>query len=98
MGVHVKKLRGPVFADYELLHDVPNGAILVGWDKADAVRLRFSVKSGVMVVARVQEQDDRRCAATDPHTPPLTSSVLTLSQKRGCSRQTAPDCFGGVYL
>jgi len=56
MRIHVSKLKGPVFADYELLFDVPNGSILVAWDEEDAARLRMLVKPGVMVVTRSQEQ------------------------------------------
>jgi hypothetical protein len=72
MRVHVKQLRGPVFADYELLPDVPNGAILVAWDEADAARLRLSVKSGVMVVTREQEQGG--IAYVDPRPTESNSS------------------------
>jgi hypothetical protein len=56
MRIHVSKLKGPVFADFELLFDVPNGSILVAWDEEDAARLRMLVKPGVMVVTRSQEQ------------------------------------------
>ena len=56
MRVHVDKLRGPVFADYELPFDVPNGAILVALDEDDAAQLRPVVKQGVMVVTRAEEQ------------------------------------------
>ena len=56
MRVHVDKLRGPVFADYELLFDVPNGAILVALDEDDAAQLRPVVKQGVVVVTRAEEQ------------------------------------------
>ena len=55
-GWRVRKLRGPVFADYELVFGVPNGSILVAWDEEDAARLRAVVKPGVMVVTRLQEQ------------------------------------------
>ena len=57
MCVDVSKLRGPVFADYELIFDVPNGTILVAWDEQDAARLRLVVKAGVMVITRAQEQE-----------------------------------------
>ena len=71
MRVHVSKLRGPVFADFELLFDVPNGAILVAWDEEDAARLRLVVKPGVMVITRAQEQEG--VAYVDPR-PPCTES------------------------
>ena len=77
MRVHVKELRGPVFADYELLFDVPNGAILVAWDEDDAARLRAVVKPGVMVITRAQEQAG--VAYVDPRQP-CTEAEVTSDQ------------------
>ena len=52
--VEVSKLCGSVFTDYELVFDVPNGAVLVAWDEEDAAQLRLVVKPGVMFVTRAQ--------------------------------------------
>ena len=62
MRVHVTKLRGPVFGDYELPFDVPNGAMLVAWDEEDAAGLRLVVKPGVMVITRMGGRLIRRSA------------------------------------
>ena len=76
MRVKVSKLRGPVFADYELVFDVPNGSILVAWDEEDAVRLRLVVKAGVMVVTRAQEQAG--VAYVDPRPSGAEDEVSTV--------------------
>ena len=72
MGVDVEKLAGPVFGDYELIDDVPAGALLVAADVLDAEMLRPRVKPGVMVLTRQEEQDG--VAYVDSRKSPSVSS------------------------